>query len=117
MLVSTQHQKGLEQKIFCKQMLVKFVIYISPCQYAEFMAAQTVQSGKAYYKQIQRRDLEMVPSESITLTDAKRYYRRARHNWLPSALILNTIIYHCKPFISSQEAIENFVFPDEIETK
>ena len=51
MLVSTQDQKGLEQKIFCKQMLVKFVIYISPCQYAEFMAAQTVQSGKAYYRE------------------------------------------------------------------
>ena len=51
MLVSTQHQKGLEQKIFCKQMLVKFVIYISPCQYAEFMAAQTVQSGKAYCRE------------------------------------------------------------------
>ena len=100
MLVSTQHQKGLEQKIFCKQMLVKFVIYISPCQYAEFMAAQTVQSGKSL---LQRRDLEMVPSESITLTDAKRYYRRAQHNWLPSALIQNTIIYHdCKPFMSSQ---------------
>ena len=99
MLVSTQHQKGLEQKIFCKQMLVKFVIYISPCQYAEFMAAQTVQSGKTY-TQIQRRDLEMVSSESISLADAKRYYRRARHNWLPSALILNAIIYHdCKPYI------------------
>ena len=50
--------------------------------------------------QIQRRDLEMVSFESISLADAKRYYRRARHNWLPSALILNAIIYHdCKPFI------------------
>ena len=49
---------------------------------------------------LQRRDLEMVSSESISLADAKRYYRRARHNWLPSALILNAIIYHdCKPYI------------------